>query len=85
MVSLHPLCKIRIEIEVSTQLSDREIGRLKGKHPARWSYGIGKKQRMNANIGADIEYDRRRLHQFLERILCAGFEYAEIDRKIDAL
>src|SRR6266853_4959721 len=81
----HPFGEIAVEIQVAAEFLNCELGWLERKNPAGRPDEASEKQGMNANIGADIEHDRRRLDQLFERVPCARLKDAEINRKIDAL
>ncbi len=81
----HPFGEIAVEIQVAAEFPDCELGWLESKNPAGRPDEASEKQGMNANIGADIEHDRRRFDQLFKRVPCTRLKDAEINRKIDAL
>ena len=49
--------EVRIQFDVAPQLGKRPIGRLEGDYAPRCADTLGHRQRMRADIRADIEYD----------------------------
>ena len=71
-----------IEVEVAVELAERIIRRFKSHDLSGRTDEVGQRQRVGADIGADIEHQRTRLHQPAQR--CPGLPLvtiAEIDRE----
>jgi hypothetical protein len=66
MKRLHPRCQRWIEVEVAPKLAEGKIRRLERHHPAFGTNQARQMQRVRADIGADVQHQRRRFGQLAQ-------------------